>query len=349
MKKFFAILLALVLTLSLGVTAFAVDEVTPTEEPAAASGTTVQPAAVEVTKEYTLTGGAAAPVEELTFTVTPDTANMPAEGELVVGTQNKVTTSGEAKTKFNITFPTYSKVGVYKYTVTEVAGSTAGVTYDTRPIVVVVTVTNATNKDDATGGTTDTLAASVAIHKGSATGEKINDTDKTVFTNTYGQGQLTVKKEVSGNLASNVKKFTIHVTFTGTNVKSPISYSVADVAAQPLDLSSGTAVADIELSSEQSAVFTNIPAGVTYTVEEDSKHTTGDPLTTEEGYTVTYTKSDAEGKIAAGDTDSVTVKNEKKTDVDTGISLDSLPYILIVAVVLAASVVMFVTKRRSEV
>ena len=41
--------------------------------------------------------------------------------------------------------------------------------------------------------------------------------------------------------------------------------------------------------------------------------------------------------------------NEKKTDIDTGIALDSLPYVLVVAVVLSAAVLMFVNKRRSEV
>ena len=45
----------------------------------------------------------------------------------------------------------------------------------------------------------------------------------------------------------------------------------------------------------------------------------------------------------------VRLSNNKEVTVDTGISLDSLPYILIVAVILAASVVMVVSKRRSEV
>ena len=104
------------------------------------------------------------------------------------------------------------------------------------------------------------------------------------------------------------------------------------------------------MSNTESAVFTNIPAGVTYTVEEDAKHAAGadHPETTEEGYTVTYTKSDEEGKIAAGDTDTVTVKNEKKTEVDMGITLDSLPYILIALVAVIAIAVVVIRKRRVE-
>ena len=53
--------------------------------------------------------------------------------------------------------------------------------------------------------------------------------------------------------------------------------------------------------------------------------------------------------IAADDADTVTITNNKDTDIDTGIILDSLPYVLVVTVVLSAAVLMFVNKRRSEV
>lgn len=337
MKRLISLALVLVMVLALGTAAFAADP-------------TVTPETVTLKKTYTLTGGAAAPVEELSFTVAPVSGvEGGSTGSLVVGTNNKVTTSGEADTTFNMTFPTYSKVGVYKYTVTEVAGSTLGVTYDPAPITVVVTVTNASTSD-----TEDALEATVAIHKSAADAtsqdNKIDSPKDAAFTNTYGLGQLTVTKQVSGNLASNTKKFTIHVTFTGENAKSDITYTVVGGTEQTLSLASGSANLDVELSNTESAVFTNIPAGVTYTVEEDAKHAAGadHPETTEEGYTVTYTKSDEEGKIAAGDTDTVTVKNEKKTEVDMGITLDSLPYILIALVAVIAIAVVVIRKRRVE-
>ena len=46
-------------------------------------------------------------------------------------------------------------------------------------------------------------------------------------------------KQVSGNLASNTKKFTIHVTFTGENAKSDITYTVVGGTEQTLSLASG--------------------------------------------------------------------------------------------------------------
>ena len=46
--------------------------------------------------------------------------------------------------------------------------------------------------------------------------------------------------------------------------------------------------------------------------------------------------------------DTVVFTNNKKVDVDTGITLDSLPFVLILAVC-AGAVVLFVIKRRNSV
>jgi hypothetical protein len=85
-------------------------------------------------------------------------------------------------------------------------------------------------------------------------------------------------------------------------------------------------------------------------VVEDTKHAEGadSPETTEEGYTIKYDGKE-EGKIEKDKVAETTVTNEKKTEVDTGVILDSLPYVLVVAVVLSAAALMFINKRRSEV
>ena len=175
------------------------------------------------------------------------------------------------------------------------------------------------------------------------------ETFSAAFTNDYGVGSLTVSKTVTGNLASNTKEFDIVVSFAGgANAGSEITYTVAGGDPQTLAFGEdGTAEVTIKLKHGDSAEFTNIPAGVTYTVVEAEKHTTGD-LNSEEGYTATYTKSDDEGKIADGDKDTVAIQNEKKTEINTGISLDSLPYILIGVAVLAALVVMILRRRRAQ-
>ncbi len=335
MKKLLSIATAVLMLFVLSTSVFAADEPSVTPEP------------VTMTKEYTLTGGTTTPEEELEFVVALVSGVEGGVSELpVVGTGNKVeiASSTTLTTDFTVTLPTYTKVGVYTYTITEQAGSTLGVEYDTTPVYMVVTVTNS-----STDGTSDAFTATVAIHKGSATAEKTEDSE---FLNTYGLGQLTVTKNVSGNLASNTKKFTIHVTFSGgANAGSSITYTVAGGEEQTLAFGTdGTATLDVELSNGQSVVFTNIPAGVTYTVEEDSKHTEGadSPETTEEGYTVSYTKSDDEMKIAAGDTDTVTILNTKETEIDTGINLDSLPYITLLVGVMALAAFMVIRRRRTN-
>ena len=85
--------------------------------------------------------------------------------------------------------------------------------------------------------------------------------------------------------------------------------------------------------------FTNIPYGVTYTVEEADY--------TSDGYKTTYALGDNNKKIDSA-SDSVDITNNKNNDkIDTGINLDSMPYIMILALVAVCAVVMFARKRFS--
>ena len=340
MKKFLAILLALVLTLSLGVTAFAEGEEPVTEDPAPAAGATgATHDAVTLTKAYTLNGEETEtyPEETLSFTVEADKAN-PDSSMITVADVNTAETLDIV-----VEFPTYTKMGTYTYTLTEDEGETLGVTYDTAKVTIVVTVLN----EKAGDGTSDVLKAYVNIfnEEGEKTGKDGETPEGASFTNDYSVGKLTVTKTVTGNLASNEKPFTIHVSFSGGEKSgAPISYTLPDGTTGELEFEAdGTATLDIELKHEDSAVFDNIPAGVSYTVEEDKQHTEGE-LNGEEGYTVTY--ENEKGDIEAKSDITATVTNEKKTEIQTGISLDSIPYILIAVVVVAALFIMAIRKRR---
>ena len=311
------------------------------------SAAEVTPENIDINKIYTLKGGSAVPTETLSFTVEADENNIAdgSTGELVVGENNEFEVSGDSA--IPLTFPTYTKVGVYKYTIREVEGSTQGVVYDKTPLIVLVSVTNSQAGD----GTSDALDAKVTFHREKDDGEKVSE-----IRNEYGLGQLTVTKKVSGYYASNEKKFTIKVTFTGEDVASDISYTVAGGEEQTLSFTDGTAEVEIELSNTESALFTNIPVGVTYTVVEDAKHTEGadDPAHTEEGYTVSYANSDNQdtdsgsGKIEeAEEEDTVEITNTKDAEIDTGIFLDSLPYFTVTLLVLCGAVLMVLSRRRS--
>ena len=79
----------------------------------------------------------------------------------------------------------------------------------------------------------------------------------------------------------------------------------------------------------------NIPYGVTYSVTE----------TAVDGYTTT--KTGDTGTINAAE-QTAAFTNTKEGTIDMGVTLDSLPYILALAVVFGGAVVMFTRKRHVE-
>lgn len=78
----------------------------------------------------------------------------------------------------------------------------------------------------------------------------------------------------------------------------------------------------------------NLPYGVKYTVTE----------TPAEGYTTTMTGAD--GTISAAD-QTAEFTNDKVGSVDTGVVLNNMPYILVLAV-LAAGVAVYIIRKRRE-
>ena len=367
MKKILSIALVLALVLSFGVTAFAD---TQTGNPANKEQTMPanQQNTIEITKYYKLTGDdtAKSPAETITFTaektdienpgVKPGTQEpytvetMPAIVSVTLPPYSEgaaVSTGNGSESKLSVVLPAYDAVGVYTYTITEADGNKAGVVYgaNTNPIKLVVTVTQApATETESNPG----LLVIAGIHAEAADSSTKTDT----FTNTYSAGKLSVSKTVTGNMGDKSLYFDFEVTFT-----APTTGTAQDVVGAPVTITGATGPSDTEnpttiattewssgsvtktfkLKDGDTLTFENLPAGVEYTVTE----------TAVTGYTTT--KSGDSGTIAANATSTAAFTNDKTADIDTGISLDSLPYILIVAVVLGAAVVMFVNKRRSEV
>lgn len=331
MKKFLSIMLALVLVLSMGTVAFADGETVETY-------TDMQ--TVTLTKEYKLTnGGTVSPAEtfsfsELTCTGVTDAGVDVTEKNAPVPTIGSVSYSaGEAgsntaKKTITITLPNYTAVGVYTYTFNETAGNTAGVTYREDAIKLVVTVIEQNGKTRV-----------AAVHT-----EEDGQAKSGSFDNTYSAGSLTVGKTVTGLLGDKQKEFTVKVTFTapeGKTVNSNITYMDGNeektIAATAWV--NGVATAEITLKHDESVTFNNIPYGVTYTVVENDY--TGE----NGGYDVAaYTYTD-EGKIIDSNSDTVTITNSKGGTVDAGVIVDSLPYVLMLAVVCAGLFVLVSKKR----
>lgn len=118
----------------------------------------------------------------------------------------------------------------------------------------------------------------------------------------------------------------------------------------------------IWLKHGETVQFLNIPAGVEYTVTESENHLVGDDdfdvnSETNTDYTASYKVDNAEtaieGNVVTGESVKETMKtiaftNEKSTSVETGIALDSAPYILMLVVAMVGMVAL-VSKKRYEV
>lgn len=323
-KRLFACVLALTMMFGLSATAFAADKVqTP------ANGGTVT-----FEKEYNLVGQGTSPAETFNFTiakagVTDGGVNAASQSTPEVG---EVTyTQGEAgsntkKKAVTVTLPTYTSVGVYSYTISETAGTTAGVTYDATPVTMKVTVI------DNNG------ALEIAAVTFTKNDKKLNN--EAAFTNTYSAGQLDVSKTVTGNLGDRSKYFEFKVTLTGVTGKTyGESYAVSGGSSEANNPTSIKIDEEttFKLKHGDTIHIANLPYGVSYTVEE--KDYSADKYTT--------TKTGDTGSINA-DSQTAAFTNDKSSEIDTGVYLSNLPYILIFAGVLAIAAVFVVRRRRFE-
>lgn len=333
MKKILSLALALVLVLSMSTVAFATDG----EET-----TYIDMSTVTLTKEYELTNaGTTSPAEtfafsDLTCTNVTDAAVGVTTTNAPVPTIGSVSyTAGEAggdnaKKKITIKLPTYTSVGIYTYTFTETDGGTAGVTYRSEPITLVVTVIEQNGK-----------VRVAAVHT-----EGDNEVKSGEFNNEYSAGSLSVTKNVTGIMGDKQKEFKVKVTFTapeGDTVREAITYvdgtETKTIAAD--EGWTGSKEVEITLKHNETVTFTNIPYGVTYDVVEDD-------YTAEDngGYdTPSYNFDDSNKKIDSA-SENVTITNNKGGVVDTGINMDSMPYILMLAVVFMGLFVFFSKKRK---
>lgn len=201
-----------------------------------------------------------------------------------------------------------------------------------------------------------------------------------------------IMKQVRGPLASQDQLFDVTVTLTSEKpVRSDITYKgAANGTIKKVDDGSDwtgnantgyTATLNLQLKDGQTVVFSGIPAEVTYTVQEDSKHigkldeaTLNDPS---KGYTVAYygggnkinnptdeipgdygINNAATGTIGKATNNNIIIANSKGMNNEdsemvkpnTGLHLDSLPYIMILGVVVLGAGMMLVRsrKRREE-
>ncbi len=328
-KKIMSLMLAFVLALSMCTVAFAAEE-EPTDQ-----------ASFIFTKNFDIVGQGVTSDETFHFTapvctdvtdaaadVTAASENARENGLPTVSDVSFKTALIPQKGTVTVTLPEYTSVGVYTYSFKEEKGDTAGVTYDETTYTFTVSVFN------GEGNTFVRVPSMIKNDKG----EKVDS-----ITNVYTANSLSVKKIVKGKLGDKSREFTVKVKFTapqGTVVKQSIWAGTSEKTEiiKADDWTDGTAEATISLKNEQTVTFYNIPAGVTYEVTEDDY--------TGEGYTTTY--ENQSGTMGAEEISTVITNTKDGGEIETGINLDSVPYILMMVVVCAGVFVLFSKKRMAR-
>lgn len=341
MKKLISIALALVLVFSLATVAMAAPAEQKTFE-----------------KNYTVNGAtneALYPKETLRF----DVSKVSGMSDKMITVGNDGTTDANKKNTFEITgrtnnitinLPAYgaADVGTTVYKIDELDTNSAGVTYsqDTFNVTVLVTWVDPADHDKGVE------ASSIEFTTDKVGGGKVDS-----FTNIYNVGSLSVKKMVDGLLGNQDadNEFDIDVVLTS---RKPVVSDVYDPEATDVVLkweektdSTGRyweAKTTLSLHHNETVTIDNIPYGVTYTVIEQTKHgvVEGKDQTNlkNEGYVVSGEVANA---TEIGETNSVTITNTKGGSINTGVILDSAPYILLM-VVAVMGIALVATKKQTR-
>jgi len=365
MKKFIALLLALMMAL-VCVSALAADPepkgndkgTAPADvevsiaAPAASAGTPTEAVDVTIDKIITSTVVEAAdknPGLKLRFTVGTGSTALSTETTAPAVTIPSFTINeGDASATMTIKLPSYKAVGVYTYPITEdiIDDSDA----DNVKVLDIAGMTEANNLELKVTVIQDVennklVIGGIALRQDGVKVDKI--------TNLYKSGDLAVTKTVDGNMGDRTKPFPITITLqapAGKTVASTVSYAGGNVTtAQNATFDdAGKAVIKVQLKHNETVTIHNIPEGVTYTIVEDSDivHTSAADADQDKAnaYFVENEVKTATAITVAEKTEK-TIKNTKTIDVDTGVTLDSTVYMLIMALALAGIVVLKIRRR----
>lgn len=259
---------------------------------------------------------------------------------------------------------TYNAPGIYRYKITETESTAPGITDDSE---IVRTLDVYVHYRD---GSEEILeVAGYALYEGVPStdvdyaekghaGQAATDTKSDGYVNEYTTYDLTLTKTVTGNQGDRDKYFaftvkiedavagTVYtVDLSGADEKPTVD-GVQQTNSKSLTATDGTVTATYYLKHNQSIVIQGLTTGTEYEIKETDY--SGD------GYSTTNTDNNgtgADGKTTTkkemGTADhTVTFTNHKEGTVPTGILLETAPYLILGAVVVAGLVVLFATRRR---
>ena len=264
---------------------------------------------------------------------------------------------------------TYNAPGIYRYTITETESTAPGITDDSE---LVRTLDVYVHYSD---GSEEILeVAGYALYEGVPStdddyaeeghaGQAATDTKSNGYVNEYTTYDLTLAKTVTGNQGDRDKYFEFSVNITGAVNGTLYTVDLTDAEGSPivdgqtksnlatLTATEGSVAATYYLKHGQSIVIQGLTEDTKYTITETSYSTDG--YTTSNTVKVGNNEADTSdtpnttGEKTMGKGDNVvTFTNDKQGTVPTGILLETAPYLILGAVVVAGLVVLFATRRR---
>lgn len=344
MKKFLTLAIVFILTLSLSVCAFAAQVDNTADDPNyGKTAEFIDENTISIPVQYKLTNEASvSPAETFHFTIEKDSCKdslytlntMPAfdpAGFDVAFENGEAMVAGDINYAA-ITLPEFEHVGIFTYTVKQTVGDTAGVTYDDTTVYIKITAIEQ-----------DGVVRVVATYYGENPAAK-----GAMFVNEYSAAPITIGKTVTGNMGEQDRYFAIKVTLTNPDEKtSPASYAITAGTSYPEQITAITAGQEntVYLKHGETLTVENVPYGVTYTVVEDDY--TAAPYSYD---AASYTGSDVEENVVNGLLDAaeenVMITNNKGADVDTGVSLTTLPYVITAIACLGGAAAVLATRKR---
>ena len=335
--------------------------VTPNLDPVPVSFTKLWTNAIPVGEKLTF------PVEFISNSITgDDSLPEPAvEGEAVMPTSLtlELTADGHANGVYTVPFTVNlpKEYGVYIYKITETDPQIENTTPDSGAIFVAVMYTNedglvVTLINDPSEDNTDTAGLEVTDKAVDTDIDTDNKNDQ--FQNQYDIGSFQVSKSITGNASTATDKFVIKVTFTSSVDLDMVNVTFQENGDEVIitEMTANTPIEKtFEIGDGETLHFDGIPQGVVVTVVETNQVDYKDL----NYYVATYeqTAYDADGNevvtnpengavfTIGTDACEVAITNTKETEIPTGVELDSIPYIVLLAVA-ALGAVAFVVKRR---
>lgn len=251
----------------------------------------------------------------------------------------------------------------FEYTITNRDGTTDPVTFELthgekaeisvpNGAKLEVTETNAegyTTSYEITGGVTGSGTGTAAtIDPVPLAGATI------AFTNTRNTVDVTIEKQVTGNMGDRSKEFDFVLSGAEYDGGPSLKFSVSQSGGFTVD-PSGSAQIEFTLKHGQSVTLTGLPINAVLNIEEENAGgydmSVSSPSGEDDIFNVDITVDGEteeilpEATITVFASGKIIVENNKEARPDTGIVTDSLPYIVILACVVAIGAVVIVRRR----